>query len=462
MYEKQHTLKAPIALEGTGIHTGASSRVTIRPADENHGFAFQRMDLPGKPVVAALVENVVDVNRATTLAANGAKVHQVEHLLAALSGLQVDNALVEIDGPEPPALDGSARGYVEALERAGIEVQAADREFFVVDEPVRYRSENASGDIAAFPNDDFRMTVMVDYNSEMLGIQHATLFKLEDFKTEFAPARTFCFFHEVESLLEQGLIKGGSLENAIVIVDRPLSDAQLQKLRDHFQRDDIEVVSQGLLNNIDLHYPDEPARHKLLDLLGDLSLLGHPMKTQIVAARPGHRVNVEFVRKLKKQLNRKKLLKKYQDGGEGVFDINAIQGILPHRYPFLLVDRITHFDERTIEGYKNVTINEPFFQGHFPGNPVMPGVLIIEAMAQVGGIHTLQDIDHPSNYWVYFVAIEKARFRRPVVPGDTLHFKLARESFRRGICKMEGKAFVGEQLAAEATVTASLVRKPGV
>jgi UDP-3-O-[3-hydroxymyristoyl] N-acetylglucosamine deacetylase/3-hydroxyacyl-[acyl-carrier-protein] dehydratase len=461
MYEKQHTIKYPVTIEGIGLHTGEYSRLTIHPAPENHGIKFKRVDLEGQPIIEALAENVVDVSRSTTIGKGHARVVTVEHVMAALVGLQIDNALIEIHGSEPPAIDGSALPYVELIQKAGTVTQNANREFYVIEEPIHYHEDSREIDIAALPFDDFRVTVMIDYNSPVLGIQHATLIKLEDFPTEIAPARSFCFLHEVLPLLKSGLIKGGSLDNSIVLVDRPLPQEEMEELSRIFNKPDIQISKRGVLNNTDLRLPNEPARHKLLDLIGDLGLVGAPIKAQILAARPGHKANVEFARLIHRKLQQKRIIKKYQSTASRdiVFDINAIHKILPHRYPFLLVDRITKFQEDYIEGIKNVTINEPFFVGHFEGNPIMPGVLQLEAMAQVGGVLLLNIIENPEDHWVYFVAIDKARFRRPVRPGDQLYFKLKLLSLKRGICKMSGKAYVDGELACEAEMVASLVKK---
>jgi UDP-3-O-[3-hydroxymyristoyl] N-acetylglucosamine deacetylase/3-hydroxyacyl-[acyl-carrier-protein] dehydratase len=384
----------------------------------------------------------------------------VEHSLAALAGLQIDNVLMEIYGSEVPILDGSAIEFVKGFKAVGIEEQKANREFYVIDEPVHYNDPVKQIDIAAFPFDGYRITVMVDYNSNVLGIQHATLVQIENFETEFASSRTFCFFHELEGLLQAGLIKGGDLNNAIVIVDKVPSQEQLEQLAKLFNKKDVQV-KEGYLNNIELRHKNEPARHKLLDMVGDLSLLGNPIKAQILAARPGHAANIAFAKNLKKLIKQKKLIKKYQKNASQnvVFDINAIQKILPHRYPFLLVDKIIEFRENYIVGVKNVTINEPFFVGHFEGNPIMPGVLQLEAMAQVGGVLLLNSVENPNDVWVYFLAIDNARFRKPVVPGDQLVFKLELIALKRGICKMSGKAFVNDVLVSEADLTASLVPK---
>jgi UDP-3-O-[3-hydroxymyristoyl] N-acetylglucosamine deacetylase/3-hydroxyacyl-[acyl-carrier-protein] dehydratase len=461
MYLKQHTIQEAIPLEGVGLHTGKPVRMVMKPAPENHGFVFRRTDLQGSPAVNALVENVIDSDRSTTVEQNGARVYQIEHLLAALSGKQIDNILIELDGPEPPALDGSAIEFIHALKKAGFQEQNANREFYVIEEPISYYEEEGNVDLTVFPYEDYRVTVMVDYNSKVLGIQHATMSGIEEFEEKFAPSRTFCFLHELEALVNSGLIKGGNLENAIVIVEEEVSQAKIDHLAQLFNKPDIGVVKQGTLNNTELQFTNEPARHKLLDFVGDMALLGNPVKGQFITARPGHKANVAFAKKIKNNINQKRIVRKFQkEEKKGiVFDINAIHQILPHTYPFLLVDRILHFEEDAIEGLKNVTYNEPFFQGHFPGNPVMPGVLILEAMAQAGGILLLNQIDNPEHYWVYFVAINNARFKKPVIPGDQIIFKLKKESFRRNICKMTGKAYVANGLVCEADLVASLVPK---
>ncbi|MCZ2356914.1 MAG: bifunctional UDP-3-O-[3-hydroxymyristoyl] N-acetylglucosamine deacetylase/3-hydroxyacyl-ACP dehydratase [Bacteroidia bacterium] len=461
MYEKQHTISGEVQLSGKGLHTGAPVTLTICPADENHGIVFCRTDIAENPSVRADIENVVDLSRGTTIAHGEAKVHTVEHILAALAGLQIDNALIQLDGPEPPALDGSSRLFVDAIrQKTTIIEQKANREFYVIDQPVQYTEEDRGVDLVALPMDDLRITVMVDYDSKVLGPQHATLIHIEDFVAEISNCRTFCFLHELEALLNAGLIKGGDLNNAIVIVDKEVPQEQLDHLSKLFNRS-VEVASQGILNNIELRFSNEPARHKLLDLVGDLTLLGAPLKAQIIATRPGHAANVAFAKKIRSLIKQKKITRKFQQNHvEGfVFDIQAIQRILPHRYPFLLIDRILNFDEKTIEGIKNVTINEPFFEGHFPGNPIMPGVLQMEAMAQVGGILLLNIIESPQDVWVYLQGIEKARFKRPIVPGDQVLFRIELLALRMGICKMQGKAFVDGKVVCEAELTAGIIRK---
>lgn len=462
MHLKQHTIRKQVSLSGVGLHTGEPVTLTFYPASENHGYVFMREDLPGKPQIRADVDNVVDVNRGTTLQENGARVTTVEHTLAALVGLQIDNVLIGLDGPEPPVMDGSSIEYIKVLQSVGLEQQNADREFFVVDEPMHYFEKDRKVDIAALPNEDFRVSVMVDYNSQVLGSQHALLEHIDQFATEFASCRTFCFLHELEMLVDNGLIKGGDLNNAIVVVDKEIDQQEIEKLGKIFKRDFITVAKEGILNNTELRYPNEPARHKLLDVLGDLALAGVAVKGQIIASRPGHKANIEFARKIKALHRQKKIQEKYKtgQGKQGVvFDINAIQNILPHRYPFLLVDKIISFSEKNIEGIKNVTINEPFFVGHFEGNPIMPGVLQLEAMAQIGGILLLNTIENPKDVWVYFLAIDNARFKKPVIPGDTLHFKLELKSIKRNICMLSGKAYVDGVLVCEADLVSSFVKK---
>jgi UDP-3-O-[3-hydroxymyristoyl] N-acetylglucosamine deacetylase / 3-hydroxyacyl-[acyl-carrier-protein] dehydratase len=461
MYEKQHTIQQPVSVSGVGLHTGKPATMTFNPAPENHGYVFRRIDLEGSPLVPADVDLVVDTQRGTTIEFNGARVHTVEHTLAALAGLQIDNCLIDLDGPEPPIMDGSSMLFIEALLKAGLIEQDAFREFFVVEQPIHYYESDRQVDLAALPMDDFRVTVMIDYNSPVLGSQHATMLNIENFADEFANSRTFCFLHELEQLAAAGLIKGGDINNAIVVVDREVTPEELERLAGLFEKPNIEVAEEGILNNIELRHRNEPARHKLLDLIGDLALIGAPIKGQILAARPGHKANVEFGKKIKSLIRQKKIQKKYQQKeAEGaIFDINAIQKILPHRYPFLLVDKITEFTENEITGVKNVTMNEPYFQGHFPGNPVMPGVLQLEAMAQVGGILLLNKVENPENVWVYFLAINNARFKKMVIPGDVLTFKLQLDSLKRNICKMVGKGYVDGKLVCEAELVAALVDK---
>lgn len=465
MLVQQQTIKKEISYSGIGLHTGKWCTVTFKPAPPNFGIRFKRIDLGGEPEIPALVEYVVDVSRGTTLGVGDVRVHTVEHVLAAIMGLQIDNILVELDSIEPPVGDGSAKPFVDVLLEAGIEKQDEPKDYLIIDEAILYSDENKGVDIAALPLDDFRITIMIDYKNPALGSQHTGLFSLEkEFVTEFAPARTFCFLHEVETLYEQGLIRGGNLDNAIVIIDKELSDEQIKELSQKFGlKDTVFLGKNGIINDKPLRYKNEPARHKLLDLLGDLALVGAPMKAQILAARPGHASNIEFVKKIRKLLHQKRLVKKYQfEKKEGVvFDINAIQRILPHRYPFLFVDKIVDFKMgEKIVGIKNVTGNEPFFQGHFPGHPIMPGVLIIEGMAQTGGILLLNGEENTEDKYVYFMSIKNAKFRKPVLPGDTLVYELEMVDRRSRYCTMRGKAYVDGKLVAEAEMMAAIVSQP--
>lgn len=461
MFQKQHTLKSDLRFEGSGLHTGEPASVLARPGEENSGIIFVRTDLPGNPEFRAVLDNVVDCTRSTTIGEGEATVQTVEHLLAALTGLQIDNAVIEVDGAEMPALDGSAMPYVAAIEAAGLAEQHADRAFIELDEPVHFSDPERQVDLAAVPADDYRLSVTIDYNSEVLGVQHAQLNSIEAFAKEIAPNRTFCFWHEVQHLLNQGLIQGGALDNAVVIVENSATGEELKKVAGQLNLPDLAVGENGVLNNIRLHFDNEPARHKLLDLIGDLSLLGSPLKGRIFAAKPGHAANVAFAKKIQAEVRKKQIIRKFQkdENKEVVFDINAIANILPHRYPFLLVDRITEFSEEHIVGYKNVTRNEPFFNGHFPGNPIMPGVLILESMAQVGGILFLNIIDNPQDYWVYFIALNKVRFKKPVTPGDKLVFRLEMTNLKRNIIMFDGKALVDDKVVCQAEIVASLVKK---
>jgi UDP-3-O-[3-hydroxymyristoyl] N-acetylglucosamine deacetylase / 3-hydroxyacyl-[acyl-carrier-protein] dehydratase len=462
MLVQQRTIKQPVSMSGVGLHTGVICTMTFRPAPENYGIRFRRVDLGGAPEIPADVDHVVDVARGTTLAVADSRVHTVEHVMAALVGLEIDNLLIDLDNIEPPVGDGSAKPYVEFLLKAGFERQNAPKDYLIIDQTVAYRNEEKKVDIVALPTDDYRVTVLVDYNNPALGSQHTGLFNLEkEFVREFAPCRTFCFLHEVELLHNAGLIRGGNLDNAIVIVDRDLPDPEIRRISEKLGiKDAVILGSNGILNNRSLLFPNEPARHKLLDVMGDLALIGAPLKAQILAARPGHASNIEFARKIRKLYQQKQIVKKYQhERKEGVvFDVNAIKRILPHRYPFLLVDKIIDFriDESVI-GVKNVTANEPFFEGHFPGQPVMPGVLILEAMAQTGGILLLNGVENPDGKLVFFMSIDNAKFRRPVTPGDQLVLELKLITRKKRICQMHGEAFVSGNLVAEADMMASIV-----
>ena len=462
MKTKQHTIKESVTVSGVGLHTGVTANMTFTPAPPNHGIKFQRIDLPDQPIVDADVDYVVDLSRGTTIEHNGARINTVEHTLAALVGLEIDNVLIQIDGPEPPIMDGSSRMFIDALEKSGTQEQNALRNFLEVTESIMYRDDARDVEIAALPLDDFRVTVMVDYNSPVLGSQHASLNNIQDFKKDISSSRTFCFLHELEMLYKNNLIRGGDLNNAIVVVDRVVKDEELDYLAGLFGKPKVEVKKEGILNNVELRHRNEPARHKLLDVVGDLALVGRPIKAQILAARPGHAANVAFAKKLKKaMLANKSSAPLYDPTLEPVMDINQIMQILPHRYPFLLIDKIIHLDESTVAGIKNVTMNEPFFTGHFPGNPVMPGVLQIEAMAQIGGILVLNTVPDPENYTPYFLGIDKCKFRKMVIPGDTIKFKCELTApIKRGIAQMNGYAYVGNTLVCEASMTARIVRNP--
>ncbi|MDN3669917.1 bifunctional UDP-3-O-[3-hydroxymyristoyl] N-acetylglucosamine deacetylase/3-hydroxyacyl-ACP dehydratase [Echinicola jeungdonensis] len=462
MKVKQHTIGKQVTISGVGLHTGVESNMTFVPASPNHGYKFQRVDLEGAPIIDADVDNVVDVSRGTTIEQSGARVNTVEHVLAALVGLEIDNVLIQLDGPEPPIMDGSSIQFIDILEDAGLKEQNALRRFFEVPESIHYRDSDREVEMAALPLDDYRVTVMVDYNSPVLGSQHASIMDISQFKSEIASCRTFCFLHELEMLYNQNLIQGGDLNNAIVVVDRVVTDEELEGLAQMFNKPKVEVRKEGILNNVELRYKNEPARHKLLDVVGDLALVGRPLKAQILAARPGHAANVAFAKKLKRSMEKlgPSHIPHYDPKLPPVLDINQISNILPHRYPFQLLDKIIYLDDTVVAGVKNVTINEPFFMGHFPNNPVMPGVMQVEAMAQTGGILVLSTVEDPENYWTYFLGIESCKFRKMVLPGDTLVFKCELLSpIRRGIAKMKGEAYVGNTLVCEAVMTASIVRK---
>ncbi len=464
MSSKQRTLKAPVSLQGVGLHTGALVNMTISPAPENHGYVFQRMDIDGQPTIPADCDLVVGTQRGTTLELKGARVYTTEHVLSALYGCKVDNALIQIDGSEIPIMDGSAKAFVEALEKAEYVDQNAERKYLTLTENITYEDKEKGIEMLAVPTlgGEFRLTVMVDYNSPVLGTQHAHMYQLNDFVKEISACRTFVFLRELEFLAKNGLIKGGSLDNAIVMVDRAYSEQEIRDILKQMGREemDIKVEGIGVLNTVKLQYENEPARHKLLDIIGDLALTGCFIRGHILAARPGHFGNVEFAKILKAIIRKQKDSPPVFDiFKKPLYDINDIAKMLPHRYPFLLVDKILEMDNSGIVGIKNVTMNEPFFQGHFPGNPVMPGVLQIEAMAQVGGIFALSQVTDPENYSTYFMKIDGVKFKQKVLPGDTVIFKLTLESpIRRGLVNMRGVAYVNRKEVCEALMLAQVVR----
>jgi UDP-3-O-[3-hydroxymyristoyl] N-acetylglucosamine deacetylase/3-hydroxyacyl-[acyl-carrier-protein] dehydratase len=466
MQEKQRTLKKPVSLTGTGLHTGVETTLTLNPAPVNHGYKFKRVDLPEQTVIDALADFVSFTERGTVLERNGAKVSTIEHCLSALRGMGIDNCLIEVTGPEAPILDGSARFYVAAIEEAGSEEQDADREYFVVKEKMVFHDEAKGITIMALPDDHFSIDAKVAFNSSyLLSNQFATLDSFEDYKNEISICRTFVFLHELEMLMKLNLIKGGDMDNAIVIIDKEVTQDELNKLADLFKKPRVEVQPIGVLNNLELHFSNEPARHKVLDIVGDLTLAGMPIKGKILATRPGHMANVEFAKLIRKEIKKRSMQPEvpyYNPNDKPVYDINEIKKMLPHRPPFLLVDKIIELGERHVVGVKNVTMNEPFFVGHFPDEPVMPAVLQIEAMAQVGGILVLGQLPDPENYSTYFLKVDNVKLRKKVVPGDTLIFKLELMSeIRRGVANMKGTAFVGDSIVSEGEFMAQIVKTKG-
>ena len=460
MQNKQQTLGSSISFSGKGLHTGVVVNMTVNPAPENNGIVFRRVDIEGQPIVPALCEYVTDTSRGTTIECGEAKVSTIEHIVSALWSMGVDNAIIDIDGPETPIMDGSAREYVQRIGEVGIVEQQADRKYYEVTEKQVYTIPDKGVAIIIYPDDEFSVSVHVDYNSKVIGNQYATLDIYNDYVEDIAPCRTFVFLHELEPLLKMNLIKGGDLDNAIVVVENPVSDEQLEHLKRVFNKDDIKVTG-GYLNNLQLRANNELARHKLLDLLGDFALLGMRIKGRVWASRPGHYANTEFMKQLISVIRRdgEKPAFKYSPAKPALLDINDIQKLLPHRYPFLMVDKVFHIDDKSIGAIKNISANEPQFTGHFPQEPVMPGVLLVEALAQAGGLVVLNAVEDPTEYSTYFLRIDNVRFKRKVVPGDTVQLEAHLiEPIRRGIAMMMGKAFVGGQLACEAQLMAQIVK----
>ncbi len=458
---KQKTIAKEVSLSGVGLHTGKSVTMTFKPAPENYGYAFIRVDLEGKPIIEADANYVVTTQRGTNLEKHGVTINTSVHVLAALVGLGIDNCMIELDASEPPIMDGSSKFFIEKLELAGIKEQEAFVEEYVIKDIITYKDEKTGSEIIVMPSDNYQLTTMVDFGTNILGTQNASIDDISEFKSEISDSRTFSFLHEIEMLLDNGLIKGGDLNNAIVYVDKELSPETMDKLRVAFGKDTISVKPNGILDNLNLHHPNEAARHKLLDVIGDLALVGTRIRGKVIANKPGHFVNTQFAKKLSKiiKLEKRNKIPVFDLLKKPVKDINAIMEVLPHRPPFLLVDKILDLTDTRVVGLKNVTMNEPFFAGHFPGAPVMPGVLIVEAMAQVGGILALSKVPDPENYLTYFLKINNVKFKKQVNPGDTLIFDLSLdEPIRRGICAMTGKAYVNGVLVTEAELMAQIVK----
>jgi len=460
--DKQHTIEKNISISGTGLHTGVLVKMTLNPANPGFGYQFQRTDLPNQPIIKADCDLVTDTSRGTTLQLGDAKISTVEHILAALVGLGIDNCLIQVNGPEIPIIDGSSSPFIEIIEKAGVVEQDAAKAWYSIDENIFHYDDEKRVEMVALPALDYQITTLIDFNSPVLGTQHAALKTIKEFKSEIAPCRTFCFLHELEALLKNDLIKGGDINNAIVVVDQPVSEQEMSRLAKVFKRDKIEVKSEGYLNNLELRFPNEPARHKLLDVIGDLALIGYPIKARIIANRPGHSSNVEFAKKIKQYIKKNKHVKDvpvYDPTATPVFALEQIEKTLPHRHPFLFVDKIIELTDTVIVGVKNVTFNEWFFPGHFPGNPVMPGVLQIEALAQTGGILCINAMPK-GEYDTYFLKIDNCKFKQMVKPGDTMLLKMELTSpIRRGICEMRGTVYVGGKVVTEADLVAQVVKR---
>lgn len=459
---KQHTLHKSVNIAGVGLHTGDNVHITLKPAVPDFGIQFQRIDLKDKPIIKADCDFVVDTSRSTTLGINDVRISTVEHLLAALVGMGIDNVLIELDGREVPIMDGSSQPFIQIIDEAGIQEQNAEKHWYSIDENITYYDEEKKAEIIAIPAKEYQVTTLIDFESLVLDKQYATLKNLRDFKQHIAPCRTFCFLHELEMLLENNLIKGGNINNAIVVVDKPVTKEEMDMLAKKLKLEKIEIRSQGILNNVELHFPNEPARHKLLDVVGDLALIGYPIKAQIIATRPGHSTNVAFAKTIKQHIKNNKQIKNlpiYNPNQPPLYTLPQIEKILPHRYPFLLIDKIIELTDKYIVGIKNVTSDEPFFEGHFPGNPIMPGVLQIEALAQTGGILCINSMPK-GEYDTYFLKIDNCKFKQKVIPGDTLILKLELMApIRRGICEMHGTAYVGNKIVSEADLVAQLVKR---
>ena len=459
---KQKTIQNEISLTGVGLHTGKEVKMTFKPAPVNNGYTFVRIDLEGSPVIEADANYVVNTQRGTNLEKLGVKIQTSEHVLAAFVGCDVDNVIIELNESEPPIMDGSSKFFVEAIEKTGVVEQDAERIYYVVKEIISFTDETSGSEILVMPSDDYQVTAMVDFGTKVLGTQNATMKNISEFKTEIANARTFSFLHELETLLDSGLIKGGDLNNAIVYVDKEISPKTIENLKIAFGKESISVKPNGILDNLTLHYPNEAARHKLLDVVGDLALVGIRIKGKVIANKPGHFVNTQFAKKLSKiiKIEQRNQVPVFDLHLEPLMDIHKIMSILPHRPPFLFIDRIIEMSDKHVVGMKNVTMNEGFFVGHFPEAPVMPGVIIVEAMAQTGGILVLSTVPDPENYLTFFMKIDNVKFKHKVLPGDTLIFKCELITpIRRGICHMQAKAYANGKLVAEAELMAQIAKK---